>query len=158
MPSLHPDDRAPISPAAAPIVVLDTNVVLDWFVYADPTLIPLADAIRRRAVQWLGCAAMQAELAHVLRHGNLNREGFSAEQVLTLTRQWQSLLELPSVLPLQRLRCRDTSDQVFLDLALHAGARWLLSRDRALLSLARKAAAHGLCILTPKAWAMTAAS
>jgi hypothetical protein len=41
---------------------------------------------------------------------------------------------------------------MFIDLALSQGARWLLSRDRALLKLARKAAVSGLLIQTPEAW------
>jgi len=39
-------------------------------------------------------------------------------------------------------RCSDPDDQVFLELAQRAGVDWLLTRDRALLKLAR--AKHGL--------------
>ncbi len=41
---------------------------------------------------------------------------------------------------------------MFLDLAHAAGARWLLSRDRAVLRLARRAAALGLVIAKPEDW------
>jgi predicted nucleic acid-binding protein len=50
------------------------------------------------------------------------------------------------------LHCRDPDDQMFLDLALAAGARWLVSRDRALLHLRRRAQSHGLAIVTPEQW------
>ena len=50
-------------------------------------------------------------------------------------------------------RCRDPDDQKFLDLAASSGARWLLSRDDHLLSLARRTRRDGLFeIVTPQAW------
>ena len=51
-----------------------------------------------------------------------------------------------------RLRCTDADDQKFIDLALGYGARWLLSRDRAVLKLARRAQPLGLAVMTPDAW------
>lgn len=138
--------------ASTPTVVLDTNVVLDWFVFRDPGVEHLVQAIESGRVHWLGCAPMHAELAHVLSNGCLHRRRVSAPHVLTTSLRWQKQIDLPANLPLARLRCRDTSDQMFLDLALHGGATWLLSRDRALLCLAGKAARRGLAILTPRRW------
>jgi putative PIN family toxin of toxin-antitoxin system len=137
---------------AIPSVVLDTNVVLDWFVFGNPGVAQLARAIETGRLRWLGCARMRDELAHVIAHGALSRHDIAVEQVLTSALQWQTTVDLPPRLPLARLRCRDASDQVFLDLALHAGARWLISRDRALLALRRKAAGLGLAIMTPEQW------
>jgi predicted nucleic acid-binding protein len=51
------------------------------------------------------------------------------------------------------MRCTDPDDQVFIDLALACKARWLLSKDRALLKLARRARALGLSIQPPASWA-----
>jgi len=51
-----------------------------------------------------------------------------------------------------RLICRDPDDQMFIDLAVEAKARWLISRDRAVLALAKRARAFGVEILTPEAW------
>ena len=55
-----------------------------------------------------------------------------------------------------RMRCTDPDDQTFIDLALSRGAQWLLSRDRAVLKLAKRARVLGLHILTPAAWAAQA--
>lgn len=142
--------------AAGPTIVLDTNVVLDWLVFGNPGVARLARAIEAGRLRWLGCAPMGDELAHVITHGALSRQGIAVEQVLASARRWQALVDLPPRLPLARLRCRDASDQVFLDLALHAEARWLISRDRALLALRRKAAALGLTIMTPEQWSSDA--
>lgn len=50
-------------------------------------------------------------------------------------------------------RCADPDDQKFLRLAHASGARWLLSRDKAVLALARRAERAGLFrILPPSAW------
>jgi len=53
----------------------------------------------------------------------------------------------------ERLRCSDSDDQKFIDLAVASGAAWLISRDRAVLRLARRASAFGLAIVTPERWA-----
>ena len=53
-------------------------------------------------------------------------------------------------MPAGPLQCRDPDDQMFIDLALAQRARWLLTRDRALLALARPAAAYGLEIAAPR--------
>ena len=52
----------------------------------------------------------------------------------------------------QSLVCRDASDQVFIDLARQRGPAVLLTRDRALLALRRRAAALGVLISTAAAW------
>ncbi len=49
--------------------------------------------------------------------------------------------------------CRDTDDQKFIELAYHSGATMLITKDKALLKLARKTQRAGLFqIVTPEAW------
>ncbi|WP_369293093.1 PIN domain-containing protein [Klebsiella variicola] len=50
--------------------------------------------------------------------------------------------------------CRDQDDQKFIDLALDARARWLVSRDKAVLALAKRARARQLLIVTPERWTL----
>ena len=54
--------------------------------------------------------------------------------------------------PSPRLVCRDPDDQKFIDLALARQTPWLVSRDKALLTLARRALPRGVCILKPEGW------
>lgn len=136
-----------------PGAVLDTNVVLDWFVFHEPGVEPLAAAITAGELRWWSCRPMHDELAHVLRHGVPSRRGIDSEHVLTSSVALQTVAELQLALPLHRLRCSDPSDQMFIDLALQCGADWLFTRDRALLKLARKAALRGLKITPPERWA-----
>lgn len=136
------------APASA---VLDTNVVLDWLVFRDPRAAPLAAALQGRRLRWLACAAMREELAHMLAHERLARWAPDAAAALAC---FDALAELPVATPPPvLLRCSDADDQIFVDLALAQGARWLLTHDRALLKLARRAAARGLAIVTPMRWA-----
>lgn len=135
-----------------PLAVLDTNVVLDWFVFANPAIGPLAAAIETGAVAWLSCPPMRAELAHVLGHARLGGFAFDAEQVLTSVDRASRMAEPPRPCPISRHRCSDPSDQMFIDLALAQGARWLITRDRALLKLARKVSPLGLLVQPPESW------
>jgi predicted nucleic acid-binding protein len=50
------------------------------------------------------------------------------------------------------LRCKDPDDQVFIDLALHVGARWLFTKDAALLKLARRARQRGVGVTSLQQW------
>ena len=141
-----------MSPCAAspPRIALDTNVVLDWMVFRDPVVLPLVAAIERGRVQWIACGGMRTELARTLGYNNLARWAPDREQALATFDAHALLLPEPATLP--SLRCSDPDDQVFLDLAVAAGARWLLSHDRALLRLARRARSMGVVVMQPRLW------
>ncbi len=138
----------------SPTVVLDTNVVLDWLVFRNASCHLLRDKVVGGSVRWLASKAMGDELAHVLSRGVVNRWAPDHE---TLWGEWQRhVLLLPDGTPVlpQQLRCTDPDDQKFIDFALVHRARWLLSRDRAVLKLRKRAAVLGLAILTPEEWSL----
>ncbi|HEX6706924.1 MAG TPA: PIN domain-containing protein [Albitalea sp.] len=142
---------APSDPV--PAVVLDTNVVLDWLVFRHPTSVALTAALADGRLRWLASPAMREELAHVLGRGV--GAAWSPDQA-ALWATWERWACAADPLAAHgaatRLRCTDADDQKFIDLALAHGARWLLSRDRAVLKLARRARPLGLEVLTPEAW------
>lgn len=146
-----------VSASSVPTIVVDTNVILDWLVFKDPSSLALADAINRRQVRWVATAAMRGELAAVLQGGLTAARSADAAAVL---RTWDTCVDLCADPPDQpattALRCTDPDDQKFLDLALTTQARWLLSRDKALLRLARRAALRGTAISVPEAWTFVA--
>lgn len=140
-----------------PAVVLDTNVLLDWLVYRDPSCLALGSAIETGALRWLAAQEMRAEWDEVL------ARGVGAQRlpdVTALASCWKRFAKmLPAPLPHDRFHgchCTDPDDQIFIDLALSAGARWLLSRDRAVLKAAPCARRRGLLIVTPSAWSLHA--
>jgi predicted nucleic acid-binding protein len=134
-----------------PLIVLDTNVVLDWLLFADPGVQGLVTAIEQGRLRWIATAAMRGEFAHVLGRGLAATR--SADPAHFEAAWAQHCVAHPPAPPAAApLRCTDSDDQKFLDLALAAGARWLVSRDRALLKLRSKAAALGLAIVAPSQW------
>jgi putative PIN family toxin of toxin-antitoxin system len=129
--------------------VLDTNVVLDWLVFRDLRATPLATAIEGGTLGWIATAPMRTELAHMVKHARLSCWSPDAAQVLAVFDRFAKIL--PAAPP-SLLRCTDRDDQMFIDLALSAPAHWLLTHDRALLKLARRAGMKGVRVLTPAAW------
>ncbi|HEX4326918.1 MAG TPA: putative toxin-antitoxin system toxin component, PIN family [Burkholderiales bacterium] len=144
---------------AVPVrLVLDTNVWLDWLVFDDPQITPLRAAQGAGEVVIFIDAACAEELRRVLDYS-------LRKQVLAPEAQARALAECLRVaqpvaagaadgaalppLPL----CRDADDQKFLELARAARADYLLTKDRALLDLARRKYAHvGFRIMTPAAY------
>jgi putative PIN family toxin of toxin-antitoxin system len=140
--------------ADAAVVVLDTNVVLDWLVFEDPAFRPLAHRLTAGVWAWHATPAMRAELADVLPRLRWRGNVPDCEHILTLFDKQARIIDWPVGPPPQAaLRsCRDPDDQKFLDLACHQQARWLFSRDRALLEMARAARPLGVEVLSPAQW------
>lgn len=135
-----------------PALVLDTNVVLDWLLFADPRSAVLAEAVTGGTVRWLSCAPMRDEFERTLGYRTLQHWNPDRERLLSVFDRHAVILPTPTTLP--AMRCTDPDDQVFLDLAVASGARWLLTHDRALLRLRRRAAALGLQVVAPGHWAL----
>ena len=138
---------------AAPAIVLDTNVLLDWLVFRDAGVTGLARSIEGRALRWIITEPMTVELARVLARRELARWQPDPRRVAAAVQQWAEMLPLPcpdcrATAP----QCSDPSDQMFVDLALSGAARWLVTRDRALLRLAGAARRLGVAIVPPARW------
>jgi predicted nucleic acid-binding protein len=133
---------------------LDTNALFDWLLFFDPGMAPLSAAIVSGHVRWVATASMRAEFDHVLARGLAAAATPAAKGTLDTAwdRHCSECAPPPSAAP--RLRCTDPDDQKFLDLAVATGARWLVSRDRALLKLSRRALGQGLIIAPPARWRM----
>lgn len=136
----------------APRAVLDTNTVLDMLLFEDAAALPLVHAIESAALRWVGTARMREEVAGVLRRPRMGRWAppERADRVLVFLDRWMQCF--PAPLGPQAPRCRDTADQVFIDLAWSLSTEWLLTRDKALLKLARPSLARGIQVRTPAAW------
>ena len=126
-------------------LVLDTNVVLDIFHWRNPGATPILAAARTGGVLLVTNTACLAELRHVVRRPQF---GLTADAVDGIVGGYlafatrvdgaaapQPLIALP--------RCKDKDDQKFLELARDARAELLVTRDKALLMLARKKFALG---------------
>ena len=131
-------------------VVLDTHVVMDWLWFEDPRVRLLGQAIEAGHLQWMATADMRSELERVLvRLSHKGKSSLDKERVLTSMDRWACWVT--ASVPSWRFQCTDPDDQKFIDLALHGGARWLLSRDRAVLKLRARAREMGCEFTTPEA-------
>lgn len=136
-------------------LVIDTNVALDLLVFADRRAAPILAAIERGSALWLTAASCRDELRRVLAYPELKlpaatqAAAFQRYLELTADPAAQTLHPVPADLP----HCRDADDQPFLELAAAASAHLLISRDRELLRLHKRA--HALLpqleILKPEA-------
>ena len=151
-PAVASDPATPGEPAPPLLIVLDTNASLDWLLFGEEAFAGLADALAGGEVRCLSCAAMRTELKHVLGRASLARYQPDCERTLSRYDRCTITLPDPHADHAPPLRCRDEDDQVFLDLALRERATWLLTRDRDLLCLARKARPLGLSIALPEVW------
>jgi len=119
-------------------IVLDTQVWLDWLVFDDSGIVPLREAHAAGLVHIVIDEACESELARVLAY-DFGRFALAPEaqahcraSVREIARRVPaaSAPELPS--------CRDPDDQKFLELAAISRAVLLVTKDRALLELARR--------------------
>lgn len=140
------------SPSTSPLIVLDTNVVLDWTVFGNPEVGVLVDAILGRRIQWVACRAMLEEFDVVLARGFRGRSAEPRRCQDVWERHCRLVDPTPGGGATMPPRCRDPSDQMFVDLALQVGARWIVSRDRALLALGKRMAALGTRVTVPERW------
>jgi predicted nucleic acid-binding protein len=135
------------------LLVIDTNAALGWLVFRDPWSVVLEHRLQSGQAIWLACAPTVDELNHVLARPLAPRWEQTRERALTrwwIERAW--MVDACEQSSPAGLVCRDPDDQKFLDLAFGHRAGWLLTSDRDLLALRRRAAVHGLSIGTPQQW------
>ncbi|WP_250534222.1 putative toxin-antitoxin system toxin component, PIN family [Caballeronia sp. AZ10_KS36] len=122
-------------------VVLDSNVWIDILVFDDPATRPIRAALEARALDALIDARCLAELTYVLDYPQFVRMGIDKSAALATLGSLSRLVApeaSPDAPPLPK--CRDRDDQKFLELAQASQADWLVSKDRAVLKLARRVA------------------
>jgi putative PIN family toxin of toxin-antitoxin system len=136
-------------------VVLDTNVCLDAFVFADPRAARLLAAIEAGEVEAVTRADCREEWLAVLDYPALKLDDARRVAAMAMFDRLLRVLadEVPAVMP---PRCRDPDDQKFLELAMASGAAVLFSRDAEVLKLGRRTAREGwFQILRPEDWSGT---
>lgn len=124
-------------------LVLDTNIVLDVWVFGDSAAAPLVAGLPQGRWHWIATPPMREELARVLAYPqivkSLNHHEISAEAVLL---RFDQHADIVAVAPKAVVTCKDPDDQKFIDLAV-AHRALVLSKDRAVLSMAKRLLALG---------------
>ena len=131
-------------------VVLDTNIVLDLWLYQDPATPALREALLAGQVRWLSTAVMREELARVLAYPHIVQR--MARQALvpeTLLQAFDRHAHRCEPAPKAPYTCKDPDDQKFIDLAV-AHRATLLSKDKAVLAMRNRLARLDVPVL--KSW------
>nr|WP_315258364.1 putative toxin-antitoxin system toxin component, PIN family [uncultured Duganella sp.] len=133
-------------------VVIDTNVCLDLFVFNDPRWAKLVSAIESGAVEAVTRSDCRDEYNIVLHYKHLPLDDDSRplaaarfDQLIKVVAPPDSGVKLPV--------CSDKADQKFLEIARDAQAEVLITKDKALLKLARRLAREGMFkVMVPEKW------
>ena len=132
-------------------LVLDTNVWLDWLVFDEPGLAPLREAHAAGRIEIVMDEACEGELVRVLAY-DLGKHSIGADAQAECIARCRGVVKRVEATAASNAtaistasaaaglpRCSDPDDQKFLELALAAGADVLVTKDQALLELARRA-------------------
>ena len=141
------------------MLILDTNIILDLFVFNDPDLAALKPALlaglENKQLNWIATSDMRIELERVLTYPKITpRMAFyqvTADDVLA---KFDLLATLVDSAPKAKWVCKDPDDQRFIDLAVQHQAT-LLSKDQAVLCMAKRMLTAGSVVqkatdFTPK--------
>lgn len=142
-------------------IVLDTNVCLDLFVFRDPRWTLLLEAMKNGQVEAVTRDDCRMEWSIVLGYSHLKLDEAARAQV---SAEFDALIRchpMPAAdaVPVKLPICKDKDDQKFLELSRDVQADVLITKDKALLKLARKTRRDGLfSIMTPEAWTLETAN
>lgn len=142
-------------------LVLDTNVWLDWLVFADAGVAPIQHAVASGAAIIFISPPCLTEVTRVLGY-SLSGRTLDAQAQAAALAQIQAVVQ-----PLEHghashtidalPRCDDPDDQMFLQLARDCRADAIITQDRDLLALAtRKVKPLPFRIITPREFALDA--
>ncbi|AKU21347.1 MULTISPECIES: putative toxin-antitoxin system toxin component, PIN family [unclassified Massilia] len=143
----------PVSPKR---IVIDTNVCLDLFVFKDPRWAGLLAAIESGAVEAITRADCREEYLVVLHYKHLPLD--ETTRPLSAAR-FDALIKVvaPPESGVRLPVCTDRDDQKFLELARDAKADILITKDKALLKLAKRLAREGMFkVMLPEKWSLEA--
>ena len=138
-------------------IVVDTNVCLDLFMFRDQRWQLLVDGLKSGEIEAVTSASCRMEFMLVLAYEKMQLSTESQAAIMQEFDQLIRMVELPTEpsathvikLPL----CKDRDDQKFLELAYASQADILITKDKALLKLARKTIRSQLFrIFSPESW------
>ena len=124
--------------------VLDTNIVLDLWVFDEPQALALKSSLETGTTQWIATAAMREELARVLAYPQIaKRLTARALPLDAVLAQFDRHVQLHPDAPKASCTCKDADDQKFIDLAVQHGAA-LHSKDAQVLCMKKRLARCGV--------------
>lgn len=137
-------------------IVLDTNIVLDLFIFNDPRCADLRNALVSKTLQWTATQIMRDELERVLTYTHLQpRMAFYATTAAQVLAHFDAGAQISEPAPRAFYACKDADDQKFIDLAVQLRSP-LVSKDKAVLCMRKRLATLGAVVLSQ--WSAGASS
>ena len=128
-------------------IVLDTNMVLDLFIFNDLRCADLRAALVNKTLQWTATSIMRDELERVLTYTHLQpRMAFYATTAAQVLAQFDAGVQIVGTAPRAVYVCKDADDQKFIDLAVQLQSA-LVSKDKAVLCMRKRLATLGAVVL-----------
>ena len=121
-----------------PIVVLDTNILLDILVFDDERAHPLRAALTNQEIDAVATQHTIEELADVISRPQFELD---LQEQTNVMMQWQSWVRIVNDedLVVAPWKCKDRDDQVFINLAFSLKPATLISKDKLVLKIAKRA-------------------
>ena len=132
------------------MLILDTNIILDLFVFNDPDLAALKPALlaglENKQLNWIATSDMRIELERVLTYPKITpRMAFYQVSSADVLAKFDELATLVEPACRAKWACKDPDDQRFIDLAVQHHAT-LLSKDQAVLCMAKRLLTAGAVV------------
>ncbi len=133
-------------------LILDTNIILDLFVFNDPDLAArkpaLLAGLESKQLNWIATTDMRVELERVLTYPKITpRMAFYQVTAADVLAKFDQLATLVDPAPKAKWACKDPDDQRFIDLAVQHKAT-LLSKDQAVLCMSKRLLTAGAVVQT----------
>lgn len=121
-----------------PTVILDTNILLDILVFDDQRAHPLRAALSNQELDALVTEDTLDELIDVISRPQFSLDKKRQAEILLQWQCWSRLIK-QSDIQIAPWKCKDRDDQVFINLAFSFKPSTLISKDKLVLKLAKRA-------------------
>jgi putative PIN family toxin of toxin-antitoxin system len=130
----------------AQTIVLDTNIVLDLFIFSDPRCASLREALQAQQLHWVATQVMRDELERVLDYTHLQpRMAYYQVAKAQVLAQFDAAVHIVGTAAKAPYICKDADDQKFIDVAV-AHRSVLVSKDKAVLCMRKRLATLGVAV------------
>ena len=119
-------------------LILDTNILLDIFVFDDQRAHPLRAALSNQEIDALVTEDTLDEFIDVISRSQFGLDKQKQAEILLQWQSWSRLIK-QSDLQVAPWKCKDRDDQVFINLAFSFKPSTLISKDKLVLKLAKRA-------------------
>jgi predicted nucleic acid-binding protein len=126
-------------------VVLDTNILLDILVFDDQRAHPLRAALESNRIDAVATQNTFDEFLDVIRRPQFDLD---ADQQKLIESQWKIWARMipDQALSIAPWKCKDRDDQVFINLAYSLRPATLISKDKQVLKIAKRAIKESVVI------------